>query len=317
MPVDIHPEHKISGIELILCKLHAGAKFSGNEYNFSGGLHGVGVSVVNALSQNLEAKIKRDAKEHLITFSNGDKVNDLSVIGEVGARNTGSSIKFKPNKDYFETDKVDTKSLIKLIKAKAVLCPGLTIEFYEEKKFLNKVKEVVKKNGFCVIVASEGIKNSKNKFVAESDTKDAFGHVQLGGVAPKLASLISNKLNLKNHWAVADYLQRSGRHIASLTDLEHASAVGKKAVEYAVKGLNGVMPIIVRKKTKRYSWEIKPAPLSKIANLEKKLPASFISKDGFNVTPKAIKYLMPLIQGEAPSKFENGITKLVKFNLML
>ena len=117
MPVDIHPEHKISGIELILCKLHAGAKFSGNEYNFSGGLHGVGVSVVNALSQNLEAKIKRDAKEHLITFSNGDKVNDLSVIGEVGARNTGSSIKFKPNKDYFETDKVDTKSLIKLIKA--------------------------------------------------------------------------------------------------------------------------------------------------------------------------------------------------------
>ena len=122
---------------------------------------------------------------------------------------------------------------------------------FEEKKFLNKVKEVVKKNGFCVIVASEGIKNSKNKFVAESDTKDAFGHVQLGGVAPKLASLISNKLNLKNHWAVADYLQRSGRHIASLTDLEHASAVGKKAVEYAVKGLNGVMPIIVRKKTKR------------------------------------------------------------------
>ena len=97
-------------------------------------------------------------------------------------------------------------------------------------------------------MASEGIKNSKNKFVAESDTKDAFGHVQLGGVAPKLASLISNKLNLKNHWAVADYLQRSGRHIASLTDLEHASAVGKKAVEYAVKGLNGVMPIIVRKK---------------------------------------------------------------------
>jgi len=134
MPVDIHPEHKISGIELILCKLHAGAKFSGNEYNFSGGLHGVGVSVVNALSQNLEAKIKRDAKEHLITFSNGDKVNDLSVIGEVGARNTGSSIKFKPNKDYFETDKVDTKSLIKLLKAKAVLCPGLTIEFFDEKK---------------------------------------------------------------------------------------------------------------------------------------------------------------------------------------
>ena len=188
---------------------------------------------------------------------------------------------------------------------------------FEEKKFLNKVKEVVKKNSFCVIVASEGIKNSKHKFVAESDTKDAFGHVQLGGVAPKLASLISNKLNLKNHWAVADYLQRSGRHIASLTDLEHASAVGKKAVEYAVKGLNGVMPIIVRKKTKRYSWEIKPAPLSKIANLEKKLPASFISKDGFNVTPNAIKYLMPLIQGEAPSKFENGIPKLVKFNLML
>ncbi len=187
---------------------------------------------------------------------------------------------------------------------------------FNQIKFLNKVKDVVKKNGYCVIVASEGVKNSKGKFLAESDRKDAFGHSQLGGVAPFLAGLISQKLNLKNHWAVSDYLQRSARHISSKTDLLHAEAVGVHAVRYAIKGLNGVMPIIVRSKSEKYTWKIIPAPLSKIANVEKKLPSSFISKDGFDVTSKAIKYLKPLIQGEAYPKFKNGIPHSQKLKLI-
>ena len=134
MPVDIHPEHKLSGVELILCKLHAGAKFSGDEYNFSGGLHGVGVSVVNALSQSLQVNIKRDSKEHEMKFLNGDKKNELKVVGDVGIRNTGTSIKFKPNSEYFESNKIKTDELKHLLKAKAVLCPGLTIDFYDESK---------------------------------------------------------------------------------------------------------------------------------------------------------------------------------------
>ena len=134
MPVDIHPEHKLSGVELILCKLHAGAKFSGDEYNFSGGLHGVGVSVVNALSESLQVNIKRDSKEHEMRFSNGDKKNELKVVGDVGLRNTGTSIKFKPNPEYFESDKIKTNELKHLLKAKAVLCPGLTIDFHDELK---------------------------------------------------------------------------------------------------------------------------------------------------------------------------------------
>ena len=134
MPVDVHPEHKLSGVELILCKLHAGAKFSGDEYNFSGGLHGVGVSVVNALSESLQVNIKRDSKEHEMRFSNGDKKNELKVVGDVGLRNTGTSIKFKPNPEYFESDKIRTNELKHLLKAKAVLCPGLTIDFHDESK---------------------------------------------------------------------------------------------------------------------------------------------------------------------------------------
>ena len=140
MPVDIHPEHKVSGVELILCKLHAGAKFSGDDYNFSGGLHGVGVSVVNALSQSLEVRVKRDSKELQITFSNGDKVSELKEVGDVGLRNTGTSITFKPNPEYFENIEVQIKTLKHLLKAKAVLCPGLTIEFNNEKKSNDKEK---------------------------------------------------------------------------------------------------------------------------------------------------------------------------------
>ena len=134
MPVDIHPEHKVSGVELILCKLHAGAKFSGEEYNFSGGLHGVGVSVVNALSESLQVNIKRDTKEYEMKFKNGDKQNELKVVGEVGARNSGTTIKFKPNSKYFESEEIKVKELKHLLKAKAVLCPGLTIHFNNERK---------------------------------------------------------------------------------------------------------------------------------------------------------------------------------------
>ena len=187
---------------------------------------------------------------------------------------------------------------------------------FNQTNFLKKVKEVVKNRGYCVIVASEGVKNSKGKFLAESNTKDAFGHSQLGGVAPYLAGLVSQKLSLKNHWAVSDYLQRSARHISSTTDLNHAEAVGIHAVKYAIKGMNSVMPVIVRNKNKKYSWKIEPAQLSKIANVEKKLPYSFISKNGFDVTTSAIKYLKPLIQGEAFPKFKNGIPYTQKLKLV-
>ena len=194
-----------------------------------------------------------------------------------------------------------------------ILLPEVT---FNQQKFISKVKNIVKSKGYCVIVASEGVKNSKGNFLAESDRKDAFGHTQLGGVAPYLSSLINTKLKLKNHWAVSDYLQRSARHIASKTDLLHAEAVGIHAVRYAVKGMNGVMPVIVRGKGEKYTWSIEPAPLSKIANVEKKLPKSFISKDGFNVNAKAIRYLQPLILGEAYPQFLNGIPKLEKLKLI-
>jgi 6-phosphofructokinase 1 len=187
---------------------------------------------------------------------------------------------------------------------------------FNQKKFLAAVKESVKNNGFCVVVVSEGVKNSKGKFLSESSLKDAFGHAQLGGVAPYLAELVAKNLKFKNHWAVADYLQRSARHIASKTDLLHAEAVGIHAVKYASKGMNGVMPIIVREKGDKYSWKIEPAALSKIANVEKKLPKTFISKNGMNVTSKAIKYLQPLIEGESSPKFKNGIPEITKLKLI-
>ena len=169
---------------------------------------------------------------------------------------------------------------------------------FNQRKFLSKVKDTVKINGFCVIVASEGIKDSKGKFIAESDSKDAFGHSQLGGVAPRLADLVNTKLKIKNHWAVADYLQRSASHLSSGVDRAQAYEVGKKAVQFAVNGQNGVMPVIKRKSSKPYRWEIVSAPLTKIANVEKKLPASFITKDGFGMTKRARSYFQPLIEGK-------------------
>ena len=193
-----------------------------------------------------------------------------------------------------------------------ILLPEVT---FNQNKFLTKVKETVKKHGFCVIVASEGIKNSKGKFLAESDSKDAFGHSQLGGVAPRLAELINKKLKLKNHWAVADYLQRSASHLSSGVDRAHAYEVGKKAVQYALKGLNGVMPIIKRKSSMPYQWEVVPAPLTKIANVEKKLPAGFISKDGLGMTKRARSYFQPLIEGKVTdiktTNYQDGKMEMV------
>ena len=194
-----------------------------------------------------------------------------------------------------------------------ILLPEVT---FNQKDFLALVKHVVAKHGYCVVVVSEGVKNSKGKFLAESDRRDAFGHSQLGGIAPFISELINNKLKMKNHWAVADYLQRSARHIASRVDLEQAQAVGSFAIKYAMAGMNGVMPIIVRNKGSKYKWSIEAAPLSKIANLEKKLPKSFISKNGMNVTQKAIDYLMPLIQGESHPPYKNGIPLTKEFKLI-
>jgi 6-phosphofructokinase 1 len=194
-----------------------------------------------------------------------------------------------------------------------ILLPEVT---FNQKDFLALVKQVVAKHGYCVVVVSEGVKNSKGKFLAESDRRDAFGHSQLGGIAPFISELINNKLKMKNHWAVADYLQRSARHIASKVDLEQAQAVGSFAIKYALAGMNGVMPIIVRNRGSKYKWSIEAAPLSRIANLEKKLPKSFISKNGMNVTQKAIDYLMPLIQGESYPPYKNGIPLTKEFKLI-
>ena len=185
-----------------------------------------------------------------------------------------------------------------------ILLPEVT---FNEKLFLKKVKEVVKKEDYCVIVVSEGAKYKNGKFLADAGTVDSFGHKQLGGVAPRIADMISNKLGFKYHWAVSDYLQRSARHISSQVDLDHAYAVGKAAVEYASSGENAIMPIIVRKKNKPYSWEVGKVALSKVANIEKKMPRNFISKDGFGITQSCKNYLSPLIQGEAWAPFEEGV----------
>jgi 6-phosphofructokinase 1 len=178
---------------------------------------------------------------------------------------------------------------------------------FDRKKFLARVKQTVEKKGYCVIVASEGTQYADGTFLADAGTTDAFGHKQLGGVAPTLAAMIKQELGYKYHWALADYLQRAARHIASQTDLEQAYAVGKKAVEFALQGKNGVMPAIVRGKGKKYSWRIHEAPLDKVANVEKFMPKNFISSDGFQITAACRRYLQPLIQGEADTPYKNGV----------
>ncbi len=182
---------------------------------------------------------------------------------------------------------------------------------FERAGFIQKVDATVKREGYCVIVVSEGARHVDGSFLAEAGTRDAFGHAQLGGVAPTVAELIRSELGYKFHWAVADYLQRAARHVASKTDVEQAYAVGRAAVEFAVAGKNAVMPIIVRKSSQPYRWTIGEAPLAKVANVEKKMPRSFITRDGFGITQKARDYLAPLIAGEDYPRFKNGLPEYV------
>jgi 6-phosphofructokinase 1 len=189
-----------------------------------------------------------------------------------------------------------------------ILFPEIT---FDEAKFLAKVKESVEKYDYCVIAVSEGVRNAEGKFLAEAGTRDAFGHAQLGGVASVIAELVRSKLGYKFHYAIADYLQRSARHIASKVDFEQAYAVGKAAVELALKGHNAVMPAIVRKSDKPYRWSIGTAPLAKVANQEKMLPRNYITPDGFGITAACRRYLAPLIQGEAYPPYEKGLPRYV------
>jgi len=184
---------------------------------------------------------------------------------------------------------------------------------FDRKKFMATVDEKVKKYGYCSVVVSEGVHDADGKFLADQGLKDAFGHAQLGGVAPVVANMIREDLGYKYHWAVADYLQRAARHIASKSDVDQAYAMGKAAVELALKGKNAVMPTVVRKSSKPYKWTVGEAPLSKVANVEKMMPKNFITKDGFGITPKCREYLEPLIQGEDyPPYNKNGMPKYVR-----
>ena len=190
---------------------------------------------------------------------------------------------------------------------------------FAEATFLARVRATVDRVGYCVVVVSEGLHSPDGRFLAEtSGSVDAFGHAQLGGVGPLLAGLVKAKLGVKVHWTVPDYLQRSARHLTSKTDLAQALAVGKAAVKYALDGQNGVMPIIERVSSRPYQWRIVPAPLEKIANHEKKMPANFITPDGYGITPACRRYLEPLIAGEAPPPYgPNGIPAYVQVRLKL
>jgi 6-phosphofructokinase 1 len=185
---------------------------------------------------------------------------------------------------------------------------------FDQKTFIKKVKASVDNDGFCIIIVSEGVKNKNGSFLSEASSKDAFGHAQLGGVAQVVAQIVQTKLGYKYHYAISDYFQRSARHIASKVDLEQAYAVGVHGVNLAIQGKNAVMPIIKRVSDSPYRWKIDHTLLSKVANKEKKLPRSFISKDGYSVTKRCEKYLKPLIIGECPQKFKNGIPIHTRFN---
>ena len=183
---------------------------------------------------------------------------------------------------------------------------------FDEAAFLAAVDAKVKAAGYCCVGVSEGLSNAEGKLMAEAGTRDAFGHAQLGGVGPLIASLVKDKLGHKYHWAVADYLQRAARHLASKTDVLQSYAVGRAAVEMALKGRNAVMPAITRVSDKPYKWKITEAPLAKVANVEKMLPRDFITKDGYGITAKARAYLGPLIRGEDPPPFRDGLPQYVR-----
>ncbi len=188
---------------------------------------------------------------------------------------------------------------------------------FDEKKFLARVKTVVEKCGYCVIVVSEGAHYADGRFVADAGGKDAFGHTQLGGVAPVIANMVKAKHGYKYHWAVADYLQRAGRHIASGTDVKQAYAVGEAAVKFAIAGKNAIMPTIVRTSDAPYRWKIGEVALSKVANVEKPMPKKYISKDGYGITPAGRRYLAPLIQGEDYPAYKAGMPKYVRLKNIL
>ena len=189
---------------------------------------------------------------------------------------------------------------------------------FSRENFISKVEQTIAEKGYCVVVASEGAQYSDGAHISGSLNKDAFGHQQLGGVAPTLASMIKQSTGYKYHWALADYLQRSARHIASKTDVDQAYAVGKRAVELAVQGKTSVMVSIERGAGKQYSWSLGEAPLEKVANMEKKMPRSFITKDGFGITQKARDYLQPLIAGEDHPPYKNGLPDYVALkNIMV
>ena len=182
---------------------------------------------------------------------------------------------------------------------------------FDKAQFLARVETLVKRYGYCSVVVSEGVRDEAGNFLSDQGLRDAFGHAQLGGVAPVVAAAVKDGLKLKYHWAVADYLQRSARHIASQTDVAQAYAVGKAAVELALKGRNAVMPTIVRKANKPYKWAVGVANLDEVANVEKKLPRDFITDDGYGITRKCRQYLAPLIQGEDYPPFKNGLPQYV------
>jgi ATP-dependent phosphofructokinase / diphosphate-dependent phosphofructokinase len=182
---------------------------------------------------------------------------------------------------------------------------------FDEAAFLARVKDCVARYEYCVVVVSEGTRTPEGKFLAEAGTKDAFGHAQLGGVASTVAQLVRGKLGFKYHYAIADYLQRAARHIASKVDVEQAYAMGKAAVELALAGENAVMPTIVRKSDSPYRWTVGKVSLAKVANKEKMMPRNFITKDGFGITPACRKYLAPLIQGEDYPPYVKGLPSYV------
>jgi 6-phosphofructokinase 1 len=190
-----------------------------------------------------------------------------------------------------------------------ILFPEIT---FDRARFLARVEECVSRYGYCVVVVSEGVKDATGKFMAEGGTVDAFGHAQLGGAAPEIARIVKDGLGFKHHWAVADYLQRAARHIASKTDVEQAYAVGRAAVEFAIAGRNAVLPVIVRKSSKPYRWAIEAAPLDAVANVEKKVPRHFLTDDGFGITAACRRYLAPLIAGEDYPPYEDGLPAYVQ-----
>ena len=194
------------------------------------------------------------------------------------------------------------------------------VKLYYQKNctICDALRHSFKKYGYCSIVVSGGVKDQKGRFLADSGRRDAFGHAQLGGVAPVVAGMITDALGYKNHWAVSDYLQRSARHVASKTDVDQAYAMGKAAVELALQGKTGVMPTVVRISNKPYRWEIGEADLAKVANREKMMPRRFISADGFGITAAARRYLEPLICGEDYPPYDcNGLPKYVRLKNLL